>query len=636
MIPHSILHQLDSLRRCEMRLRLIWGLARWLAVVLVLLLVACGADWLIDRYRDTPFSLRLAMVMGQVIIGVAAIVPFLGPLWRRPSDAELALWVEEKHPALQEVLISAVQLNQPHASTAGMSLELIAVVTRQAEEEAARLQFASVVDRRRFFWSALLAVPLLAMVLVPLALWPATSRALLLRQLLSDADIPRTIQIASTTPEVWPSGEKVTLTFQVVGQEDEALAQAEGEVFVYPRGLPRESYPLKPQAGRPQIYSVDMPPSSVDFHYRAYLGDGRMRSPGLLRYEPRPVVTDLEATLLLPAYCGQKPDGSRHEQAQSHGNVAGITGSSARIVIKVQKPIKSAALELLGSQGMEVRRTVPMTVIALQDESGAAKGSEASGIFDLVAGEGTYRVLVKDGHGFANLPPPQRSVSIIAEEPPQVSLLPEYFARSGSAEVTEEDIVEGMPFPPGGDVPIAYAFTGPYGVGQARLLFRVLKKAASGEEERPEEKWQVLPLPEVQATGRTGPFLPRKGTFLHSGVRDQVPFHAMPSPDPLTLLGRTQGGGRYHFKTTGIVNSAGKPLQLKDGDQIEFCVEVVAYRDPAVKLTPELEPPVARSDTRVKTAASFLEFARWLNDARREEDRLRQLDQKQRGLFEVK
>lgn len=627
MIPHSILHQLERLRRRELLLRFTWGLARCLALVLALLCLACLADWLIDRYQDTPPALRLAMFAGQIVVGVGAIVLFLArPLWRRPGQAELALWVEAKHPALHEVLISAVQLNQPNAPTAGMSLELIRVVTRQAEAETARLPFTSVVDQRRFLWSALLAVPVLAIVLVPLALWPDTTRALLARQLLIDEDIPRSVQIANLTKEVWPSGEKVTLQFQVV--RDTPAAEEEGKVYVYPEGLPREGYPLKPQADEPLTWTVEIPASSVNFSYRAYLGDGRLRTPGLIRYEPRPVVTALAAWLQLPTYCGQRPDGSRYEQAQSRGDVAGIRGSSARIVIRTQKPIRSAALEMLGETSGEVRRTVPMQV--------NVGGQGAEGGFDLLPAESGYRVVVGDEYDFANVPPPQRSVRIVAEEPPQVALLPEYFAKRGSSEVTEEDIVEGMPFPPGGDVPIAYACLGPYGIGQARLLFRVLKKAASGEEERPEEKWQLLPLPEVQATDRTGPFVPRKGTFFNSGFRDQVPFHAMPSLDPWNLLGRTQGGGRYHFKTTGIVSSEGKLLQLQEGDQVEFCVEVVAYRAPGVKLTAAQEPPTARSETRVKTAVSLLEFTRWLSDARREEDRIRQLDQKQRGLFEVK
>ena len=70
-------------------------------------------------------------------------------------------------------------------------------------------------------------------------------------------------------------------------------------------------------------------------------------------------------------------------------------------------------------------------------------------------------------------------------------------------------------------------------------------------------------------------------------------------------------------------------MELKVGDQIELCIEVFAG-------DPESGRPSARSETRVKTVVELPEFARWMDDTLQEERRVRQLDSKQRGLFDVK
>src|SRR5437016_3689217 len=131
MIPRTIHKQLASLRGRERLLQFAWGVARWLAIVLLLLLVAGFVDWLIDRDRDTPWSVRLALFIGQVGIALLVAVWLLvGPFGKRLKDADLALEVEDRHPALGHRLISAVQLNQPEADIEGMSPQLIALVTR--------------------------------------------------------------------------------------------------------------------------------------------------------------------------------------------------------------------------------------------------------------------------------------------------------------------------------------------------------------------------------------------------------------------------------------------------------------------------------------------------------------------------
>jgi hypothetical protein len=633
MIPTVIHRQLARLRRRERLLDLAWGAARLLALAVTLLILAGAADWLIDREQDTPEDVRLVLSYFQIgALAAAAFFFLLWPLRKSRPDSALALCVEEKHPRLRHRLISAVQLNQPGADIEGMSEELIGVVTQEAVTRVRTIDVAAVADKGRLRWAAALVLPTLALAAAPFLLWPKTASALLARQFGADRDIPRDVTIEAITPSPWASGEKGVLKFKAKGKNLDELA---GAAVVRPEGLAADRYPLEldpnwKQGDEEALFTVQMPPSSTNFSYTAWLGDGRTKKPAHVRYVPRPVVIEQTAWVWLPAFCGTRPDGSRYEQLQGRGEILGILGSSARVVVKIQKPIKSGWLELLGPEKPDAEKSpeeigpeaIKRTVQMAPDQDGSWQGT-----FDLRPDETGYRVVVADEYGFENVPAPRRSVRLVPEEPPQVALLKEQFPptlRAFLSADSDDFVVEGLPLPLGGAIPIAYTASGPYGLGQARLLFRVVKKVESGNDDPGEEKWIPLPLQEVAGNDKVGPFDPRLGAFANSAPREQIYFHAIEGGTPLP---RTLGGGRFDFKTTGIPDGKGGLLELKVGDQVEYCIEVFADKDG------KTNRPSARSETRVKTIVSFGDLERWLTENLQEAQRIRQLDAKQRGLF---
>ncbi len=528
-----------------------------------------------------------------------------------------------------------MELNQPSAATAGMSAELIGVVTEEAVKKAQHVDFAAVADARRLRWSGALVVPILAVAAVPFLVWPDLASVLLARQFLADREIPHAISIEALTSEPWASGEKGILKFKIKGRN---LDELPGIVVVRPEGLPADRYPLEldkswQQGDEEALATATLPPSSTDFTYRAWFGDGRTRKAAKVRYVPRPAIVELIAWVQFPEFCGVRPDGSRFEQIQSQGDLQGILGSAARVVVKIQKPIKSGRLELVGPEKLDPDKSPEETgpeVLKRTIELQPNADGRWQGIFDLRPEETGYRVLVVDEYGFGNTPPPRRNVRLVPEEAPQVALLKEQFPPSLSAFLTshaDDFVVEGLPLPLGGAIPIAYTASGPYGLGQARLLFRVVKKVESGNDDPGEEKWIPLPLSEVAGNDKAGPFDPRLGAFRNSGPKDQIFFHAIALGTPLP---RTLGGGRFDFKTTGIPDGKGGLVNLKVGDQVEVCVEVFADKHG------KTDRPSARSETRVKTIVSFGDLERWLAENLQEAQRIRQLDSKQRGLFDEK
>src|SRR5205823_358826 len=103
------------------------------------------------------------------------------------------------------------------------------------------------------------------------------------------------------------------IRYAVTGRFDE---EAVGTVRVVPDGQPSESYPLKfaeRTGDKAAVYEAKLPASSVPFAFRARLQDGRARGDsGHVRFEPRPVVDQVAAAVVLPSFVGLNPQGRRY------------------------------------------------------------------------------------------------------------------------------------------------------------------------------------------------------------------------------------------------------------------------------------------------------------------------------------
>lgn len=645
MVPPSILQNLASLRQRERLLTFVWGLACFISTILVLLLLCCAVDWLIDRDRDTPFAVRAGLLILQ--FGVAIVAGFFFILWpqvKSLSDDSLALWVESKIHRFDHRLISAVQLNRPGADLAGMSRELVALMTQEAEQESARHPFAATADHARLGGSAKLLVPVVLVCVMPFLIFPGVSFALLARQALLDRDIPRSVYLESASKEVWPMGETIPIFYRVTGKYD---ADMIGTVYVSSSTGPTDRYPLEFVLEDEQgaLFKAEVTGASDNIRYWARLSDGRTRAPSEMRIVPRPVVTENQAWVILPAYCGKRPDGERYERPQVRGDVIGIPGSGVRVQFEVHRPIQSAWLDLKGYERIDaktddedvsvrevLKRKVPMQITQKVDPKTEKPLDvwHAEATFDLTPDLSSYHMGVLDEDGFENIPKPRRALRLVTEEAPQITLLKDTF---DLGEGSTFDL-EGLPVVLGKQIRIPYRADGAYGIGKVQVLYRVLKKHESGEMPQEDEEWTKLSMPEEKHPGANfGSFDPRSGVFAGMKFNQQVSFYAIPSPNPDLILGRTTAGGRYFLETknNALITSKGQPIQLKSGDQIEYCVEVFA-----MEREPKGSTPSSRSETRVATMMSQKEFETWISQVGQEDERVRQLELKQKNIFERK
>jgi hypothetical protein len=179
--------------------------------------------------------------------------------------------------------------------------------------------------------------------------------------------------------------------------------EASGEIRTDPEGGPSERYPLEfEKAAGPgrADFIARVPPGVAPFTYRAYLRDARTRRPGPVRFEARPGVVELHAWGRLPAYCGHRPGGQPYEIEQPGGDLALLPGWSARVVVRTQKEVRQANLELLGEAPRGSGRPGPEPVLRRIELTRTEDGLRAEGTFEPRPGEVAYRVAVADAFGF--------------------------------------------------------------------------------------------------------------------------------------------------------------------------------------------------------------------------------------------
>ncbi|MCS7271854.1 MAG: hypothetical protein NZ703_12315, partial [Gemmataceae bacterium] len=511
----TLLRKLRRWQLYESLLRVVWGGACWLAVVLIILGFACFLDWFIDRYSgsqtwrewrqsswllwsadpmdtgETPFwTVRVPLTTLQ--LAVAVLLGWywvIRPTWQTPPIDELAFQAEQAFPVFEHRLVTAVQLNRRGARTEGMSPALIAQVTQQAEELARRHNFMTLLDTSRLPKAVAVLLPILSAWLLFLGVNFPLARVLILRQALLPLDIPRRIHLENLTPEVWPVGSAVTVSYRVTGRYTEEMI---GVLRLVPEDQPEEFYHLifdRREADGSALFRTTLPPMSRDFSFHARLGDGRTTTPGFVRLEPPPQLAPddpaappLIAEIELPAWLGLRPDGSRYVRRNDGWNrgevVDALPQSHLRISARFNKPVRQAHLiPIARGEGLQEQDLPAITPATLTEDRRVA-----AWYFPVQAQLIAYRLELEDDYGFRNPLPIRRNVRLWDDRPPLVEWKPESTRDPDRSSpdwapgVNPKDFEWDMPLPLNGRIQVIYSAHSPVGIGRANIVYRVVPR----------------------------------------------------------------------------------------------------------------------------------------------------------------
>lgn len=625
---NAVLSQLRQWRLRERLIRLAWGGSRALAIVLVVLAVACALDWFIDRYSgsrtwredvlksswvlagvnplgvgETPYWFRVLMTFGQLALAAGLVFQLVVRPWlRTPPIDDLATQAEKAFPAFDHRLVTAIQLNRPTADTRGMSRVLIAEVTREAGQIASQHNLLALIDYRRLGWAAAWLVPVLLGWGVFFALNPALAGVLLQRQALLNVEIPRKVHLENITPEVWPTGREVLVQFRVSGEYD---PEEVGVLRVVPEGEDHEeffkdlTFERRIEGTDDAIYSVKLDPSSFDFAFQARLGDGRTRQPGYVRFEAPPQLAEgkesLTAEQVLPTYLGTREGGlpyTRRGDGWDRGEVnEALPQSKVIIDARFNKPVKVARLIPVERKGVTDEHELP-PVAPFEVSSDRMTASFG---FDTTPKLIGYRLELEDDRGFTNPLPIRRNIRMYDDRPPVVMFKPESNRdpdpKSENGQGNPRDYEWDAPLTPNGRIQVIYNAASELGIREAVIRYRVIPKGVAADEypewyravqhPRDDPTAQVyfrLPLKRFPAkqAATMGRFVPDLGMFEKSGMYGEVEFWPIPSRDPTIEPGELEAAGSKNFEVSGLLKRMpdGSLAKLALGDTVELYVEV--------------------------------------------------------------
>ncbi len=458
---------LGPLARLRRRLRT-YLIVDGLAVVFMVLMIAAGVQFAIDRVFRLPTDMR-ALVLACAIgaVGAAAWRRLIAPLAVRLPAAELAVLVERQAPHLNSRLVSAVELAaSPSASlapAADRSPAMVRMVLQQAAAEAAGVPWGRVLNHRRALRRGLTIVACAAIAAMAVRLAGDTVGLWFRRNVL-------------LLDEPWPQRTRLL----VEGLRDGKLLCARGDDLtisaLVARGseVPRQVFveyegPGGPsgleqmvQIGRGRFQRV-FERVAASMRCRVRGGDDRT---GWFDVEvvDRPAIANLVIGVEPPKYTGL----SAYSLRPGLTAVEAIKGSRLRFRITTNKAVVRAALLRAG-------RPLDGQVVQLSDTEWEGRDQPPHGT--------AYHFELVDALGLTNHSersrPMQISVHLLPDAPPRVKL----YVRGVSDMVTPEAVL-----------PAQVDFADTYGLAAVALV---------QESTRPTTAPRSLPIEGFAAGGKT-------------------------------------------------------------------------------------------------------------------------------------
>ena len=428
------------------------GLA-WMVLVLVgAVFASLGLDYLLhlDRLQRGAVTALGAVAVGWVLWR-RLMAPLGVPL--RPGD--LALLVEDRFGQLNDRLISAIEFSR--TPDPGASLAMIAILARQANEYAAPLDFAGVVDRRGL-WRAARPALCAAAILAGFAVWQGDVMRLWAARNLAFADVPwpqeTYLRVEGGPDFTVLRGENLTVTVRL---EPGSVPPLNVVLHArYPSGLSAEN--VAPSPNGEGTYVKIFPAVSDPFEFYVTGGDDQRdkRRPHRVRLIDPPAVREAAFTLEYPAYTRRPP-----RPADASGGVLGApVGSRASVLIRANKDLVSASL-VLGDK--EERTVYPMR----QAPDGGPKCW--TGQFGMPTenrpATKTLRFDLKDTRGYSSRRGARFLVQIQADAAPSVEI-----KKKGVGAVVTPDAV----------IPLAIHARDDYGLAAMRAVLRAGEKPLGG------------------------------------------------------------------------------------------------------------------------------------------------------------
>lgn len=387
------------------------------AALTVGVLVMCGAALLL-LFRFTavpPVVLVAGSVIGLVLVTGLALQYVARPALRKISDRQIALYVEERIPDLEDRLNSAVEVDgsQPgnRSETAVWRAERSALIDRlidDASERTRSIPLTMVVDRtkeRMFSAAGVLGFILFGVLL-------ATSLNDL-KTTFGGADLASLVPAAQPLMTVDPgnaeieqgASQEIVVTLREETDRDVVLQFRQGDG-------PWQKEAMQAAIGEPAfLYEIMDVQEPVQYFVEHDQDRSDTFTISLYRF---PAVVQIDQTYTYPEYTTLKP-----RREENVGDVHGLRGSTVRLEIQTTGTVQNAELLVDGE------RSVRLAAAGDGRFAGHIRLEEA----------GFYTVLLQDAEGKQNRFPEEYRIVPVEDEKPYLTVTdPQRDVRANSVE----------------------------------------------------------------------------------------------------------------------------------------------------------------------------------------------------------
>jgi hypothetical protein len=382
-------------------------------VIAGFLLTLVVSAYALETLRFSPGSIiafRVAMVM---VFGVLAGYFFVLPQWRRVTDEQVAMYLEECEPSLETAILSALEARKQspsHSPALARRLVEQAIERCGAIEHGRRLE-AQPLRRYVGVIGGTVAAALALFVLGPAYMRQGASALLLMAGGVLEASPYRIEVKPGNTTVARGSDQAVTATIHGF-EADKAellIRKSVGAQFEHvPMVFNNDS-----RIFEGMLFDL---PGSIDY----FVESGGVKSPVFsMHAADLPYVKQLEMEYVFPAYTGIAP-----RKIENGGDIAVLQGTQVKVRITPTMAAPSGRILVDGS-----------TVIPLVSDNGAFTATIP------VTKDGFYRVDLQGGpeNKLVNASP-QYTIDVLEDQPPTVSVAKP--GRDTTASPVEEFAVE--------------------------------------------------------------------------------------------------------------------------------------------------------------------------------------------------
>ncbi len=325
----SLLARVKLVRRRWRSQALVKGISIFLASAIALLVLGVwGAD--LFGFRPAAVWFMRILTAGTAIL-VAWRFLYI-PFRTRISDVQIAQFIEERYPQLEDRLVTAVEYGQEGIATSSM----IDLLIKDALDKTNRVDFSVFVNRRRLAYFGLLGVGA-SLALLALLTWGPPFISYGINQLY--------------VPWTQASFRSSTMIMVVPG-DLEIIKGSDQQIKAQLVGFDSPDVQLYVQPENTEVWTssaMELEPYGSDFRYllidvqsslRYYVEADGVRSPThFLQVYDLARVERIDLTYNFPAYTGMTP-----QVVENEGDISALKGTKVDLAVQLNQPAHSARL----------------------------------------------------------------------------------------------------------------------------------------------------------------------------------------------------------------------------------------------------------------------------------------------------